>query len=96
MSDHDKIRYELMLETASREVTNYLDLQNLLKDLEILVHSLEGKDNEWLKVFMSKWWILEEYNAIFYDGENASLFNDSVNKINEVRKSLISIINKKN
>lgn len=96
MSDLDKMRYKLMLETAGREVLNYLDLQKLVNDLESLVYSVEKKDNEWIKAFMEKWWILEEYNAIFYNGENAPLFNESLIMINEVRTCLIDLINEKN
>lgn len=92
MYDLDNLRYRLLLDTAGREVTNYLDLQKLVRDLEYLFHSIETKDDEWQNAFMEKWWILEEYNGIFYNGDNASLFAEMLIKINTVRKELVKII----
>ena len=63
-----EMRYEMMRDIASKEITNPFDLRTLVTDLERLVYSLGGKDVEWEKTFMENWWILEEYNALFYDG----------------------------
>jgi hypothetical protein len=64
----------------------------LVTDLERLVYSLGGKDVEWEKTFMENWWILEEYNALFYDGGDPLLFVESLKKINQIRGNLVELI----
>ncbi|MEN6299520.1 MAG: hypothetical protein ABFD51_06365 [Anaerolineaceae bacterium] len=95
MENHDELRYELLFKSAYREVKTDADLQILVHDLEHLIQSIEEKDTEWLKEFMDKWWILEEYNAIFLNGGNGLRFSELITKINELREDLLDLIKKK-
>jgi hypothetical protein len=81
-----------MRDIASKEITNPFDLRTLVTDLERLVYSLGGKDVEWEKTFMENWWVLEEYNALFYDDGDPLLFAESLKKINQIRGNLVELI----
>jgi hypothetical protein len=95
MTESDKWRYMKLCELTKKKVNDCFELKNLVDDLEKTVLNIEEKDIEWQKLFMEKWWILEEYNSIFYNNENKSQFLESVNKINRTLDSMFEIINMK-
>jgi hypothetical protein len=92
MSEADEMRYRLMGEIAGKEIKSQIDLKTLVEDLENLFYSVDKKDAKWGNSFIENWWILEEFNAVFFDGENPLLFNESLNKINKIRENLVALI----
>lgn len=88
----DEIRYGMMRDIAGKEIKTPFDLRTPVTDLESLAYSLGEKDVGWEKSFMENWWLLEEYNALFYDDGDPLLFTESLRKINQIRGNLVELI----
>jgi hypothetical protein len=95
MSNNDLFRYQLMLESAKVEISNFNDLKRIVNNLKSLIYSLEIRDDDWTKLIMQQWWILEEYFGVISSESEKSLSEPIIKKLNDVRLILFDLINQK-
>jgi hypothetical protein len=96
MSEYDLRQYQLMLETTNKPISSMNGLRKTIDDLQALLSVLKEKDSEWLSIFMSQWWALEEHYA-YNRSENIENFTEiELTQLEIVRQKMIELINQKN
>ena len=91
MNEFDVRQLNIMIQKINAFNNGYLELSNLINDLEALLNILTIQDQHWKDLFKGYWWDLEQVYAVaideersYLDSEDQSIIKNAVENIKKM------------